>query len=248
MAAMVVVPGRVSSQAAPTDAGRLQSSRAELEALLQDLQATSQSRSQSEESKRQARSLAELVRKRLGEGDFHVGDQVEITVEGEPAMQAVNVEPGRILRIPNMGELSLQGVLRSELNERVRSHVARYIQNPIVRTRSLIRIAITGQIAKPGFLVLAAETPLPDVIMTAGGPTPGAKLDKMEISRGDDRIWSGGSLRQAVAEGRTLDQLGLQSGDKIMVPGKGESSTGRILQLVGLISGLVVGIVSLTKL
>jgi protein involved in polysaccharide export with SLBB domain len=218
------IPAAATSQTTPSpDAGRPQISRAELEVLLRQLESQSGSSSGG-----QAKAQAELIRRRLQEGDFQVGDQIEITIEGEEKIPTLTVDAGRRLTIPDLGGLSLQGVLRSELERKVLEHVSRYIQNPVVRATSLLRIAVIGQVGKPGFHSVPAQTALPEAIMTAGGPTATAKFENIRIQRMGERIWEGTQLRQALADGRTLDQLSLRSGDEIIVPGKTESSFGRV--------------------
>lgn len=227
------------------DAGRLQLTRAELELLLRKYEQTGRSATYSNEFKVRARSEAELVSKRLAEGDFQVGDQIELIVDGEDKMPpTLTVGPGRVLSIPNLGELSLAGVLRSELNDKVLHHVARYVKSPSVRTRSNIRIAIMGQVANPGFRTVASESLLSDIIMAAGGPTPAANLSAARVDRGAERIWEGQVLQEAIAEGRTLDQMSLRSGDQLIVP----QSNGRGSTFMGVVTILPAAILAVTGL
>ena len=201
------------------DARRLQLTRPELELLLRRFEETGRSASYSNDYKMRAKSEAELVRLRLTDGDFQVGDQIVLTVEKEEKMPVtLTVAPGRVLVIPKMEELSLAGVLRSELNEKVTQHVSRFIVNPVVRTQSNVRVFVSGQIAKPGFHTVPSETILSDLIMLAGGPTGLAKLTDARIERGSARIWDGQVLHDAITAGRTLDQMSLQSGDQLHVP------------------------------
>jgi hypothetical protein len=57
--------------------------------------------------------------------------------------------------------------------------------------------------------------------MQAGGPTSGAKLLETRIERGKETLWGGEQLQEAIAQGRTLDALNVQAGDRIEVPEKG---------------------------
>src|SRR6266404_914874 len=65
-------------------------------------------------------AAASLIRTRLESGDFQAGDRIAIRVEGEPQVTATVVVAagaggGPQLELPQVGVLSLQGVLRSEL-------------------------------------------------------------------------------------------------------------------------------------
>jgi len=236
------------------DAGRLQLTRTELEQLLARYQQAGDSETYSDAFRVRAQSEADLVRRRLEQGDFQVGDQVYIVIEGEPAAPGATVFPGsltvgpdRMLAIPGMGELSLQKVLRSELNDVVQAHVARYVKDPVVRTQALVRVAITGQVARPGFLLLPAESLLADAIMAAGGPLATAGLDRVHIVRGSERIWDGDVLQQAIADGRTIDQMSLRSGDQMVVPGDAGTRSASILRVATMIPAALIAIVGLIQ-
>lgn len=204
------------------DAGRLQLTRTELTSLLEKFEQAGRSASYSSEFKLRANEEANLVRDRLENGDFQVGDQIALNVEGEQGMPlALVVGPGRTLTIANFGQLSLVGVLRSELQEKVQAHIAKFVHNPVVQTRSLIRLAVVGQVARPGFYVLPAEALISEAIMAAGGPAPNAQMNKARIERGLQRIWEGDVLNQALSDGRTLDQMSLRSGDQLSLPVSG---------------------------
>ena len=58
----------------------------------------------------------------------------------------------------------------------------------------------------------------------------------MYIERAGERIWTGEHLQQAIADGRTLDQLSLQAGDQIVVPARGQGFSAR---MVGITTGVI---------
>jgi protein involved in polysaccharide export with SLBB domain len=243
-----LAPG-LSAQVPQTwDAGRLQLTRAELESLLEKFDAAGRTASYSNEFRLRATEEANLVRERLRDGDFQVGDQVSLAIEGEQGMPlTLTVGPGRVLTIPNFGELSLAGVLRSELQEKAHAHIAKYVQSPVVQTRPLIRVAVIGQVGRPGFYVLPAESLISEAIMAAGGPAPNAAMNKARIERGAQRIWEGKILHQAISDGRTLDQMSLRSGDQLVLPATGGGASG-LLRNAMILPGLLVAITGLIAL
>ena len=218
--ALSILPRASAAQGpADWDAGRPQMTRAELTALLERLDLLAQSSAYSSALRGQARDEAAMVRARLEQGDIRVGDQVALTVEGEQALtQTFTVRPGESLTLPGIGEVPLHGVLRSELEEHLRTLLSRYIRDPVVQAESLVRVTITGGVGTPGFYAVRADQLLSDAIMSAGGPAIGADLNQIYIERAGQRIWSGAYLQQAMTDGRTLDQLSLQAGDQIVVP------------------------------
>jgi hypothetical protein len=54
--------------------------------------------------------------------------------------------------------------------------------------------------------------------MRAGGLSANADLDAALVRRGDRVILPPDQLATALADGRTLDQLGLQAGDRLHIP------------------------------
>jgi polysaccharide export outer membrane protein len=218
---VLAVGGRRVSAQQPveTDPARLYMSRAKLESLLQFYEQSAASPVYGERLKARANAEGEVVQTRLRLGDFQVGDRVVVVLEGPQGLSdTLVVGPDGMLAFPEIGEVSLSGVLRSELGAILQTHVERYVRQPRLRSRSLIRIQIAGSVARPGFHEMPSETPLDQAIMVAGGPVGDVDLDGVRIERRGQRLMTGEALQAALAEGRTLDELGLQGGDRIVIP------------------------------
>ena len=201
------------------DAERVQMTRSGLEGLLERLEEAANSSAYSSDLRRQAEAEADIVRQRLEEGDFRAGDQIELFVRGEDELtETFTVFSGRVLDLPMIGEVPLEGVLRSELEDYLTGIIAEYIREPAVRVESLLRISVTGSVGEPGFYVVYADDLIDNVLMQAGGPDQDADLESMEITRGGRVVWAEGALEEAVIHGRTVDQLNLRAGDRIHVP------------------------------
>jgi len=186
---------------------------------------------------------ADAVRQRLEEGDFRPGDWVVLTVEGEPALSdTLLVTRDRTLELPLVGTVSLNGVIRSELEPHLTERIGRYIRDPVVRAHSYMRILITGEIVGPGYYLVPAETPVSEAIMLARGPTPTAKLSKVLIYHGADVIWEGEALQLAIREARTLAELNLLDGDQINVPRRSAFAPGEVGRTLLLVSSAVVAL------
>lgn len=250
---VITVPVELSAQAVtPTewDAQREQMTRAELEALLSRLEIETQSSAYSNALREQASRSAELVRTRLEEGDFQVGDRIVLEVEQEPEMSdTLAVRAGRVVDVPVVGQVSLEGVLRSELDEHMTDFMGQFIRDPVVRTESLVRVLVQGAVGQPNFYLVPADRLVTDVITTAGGPTGEADLDRMRVERGQQRIWEGQALQDAIVQGRTLDQMNLQSGDRLMIPVDEQRSTWEVVRNVtGVVGTLATLTYALTRI
>ncbi len=193
--------------------------RPELQELLTSYEQLAQSPSASADQRARARYESTLIRARLRDGDFQTGDRVALRVMGEPALSdtfVVNRE--RMLDLPDIGEIPLHGVLRSELQDHLTRELGRKIRDPMVRAHTMIRLSIEGAVGQPGFYVRPTDEVLTDALMAAGGPADQAAIRRMRIERAGEPIWAGDALQQAIIEGRTLDQLNLRAGDRIIVP------------------------------
>jgi len=193
------------------------------------------------------RSAATLVRSRLASGDFQSGDRIFIRVEGEPQLtDTFTVNPVGELELPQLGTVPLYGVLRSELQERVQQHLTRFLRNPVLQVRPLIRLLIEGDVVRPGFYVVAPQQPLADVITEAGGLTQQARPRAMRVERGRELIWSGELLQQALGAGYSLDQLNLRAGDRVLVPQQHDAD--HTWRIVGILLSLPVAIYAISQI
>lgn len=222
------------------DGGRAQVTRAELEYMLAQVEGTSGSADVDEQELVRLRREAGLIRARLEEGDFQTGDRIELYVEGEGALTGeFTVSAGRVLRLPQVGDIPLAGVLRSELEEHLREQLSRFLRDPVVRARSYIRVTILGEVGNPGYYSVPTESLVTEALMQAGGPTRAANVTGIRIERDRQRIWQGRTMEQAVVEGRTLDQLSLRAGDRIILPKKRTLDARTLLHGAWIISSVV---------
>ena len=203
----------------------LQMERHELVALLAELEGVAASTAYSGRLRDGAERDADVIRSRLDAGDFRIGDQVTLRVEGEPELTGdFPVEGGPRINLPGLAAIPLAGVLRSELELHLAKELGRFIQNPVIRAEPRVRVSVLGAVGSPGFFTVPADMLLSELLMFAGGPAGNANLDDMRIERVGDRLWEGDELRVVLAEGRTLDQLNLRGGDEVIIPQRSTTS------------------------
>lgn len=238
--AVLMLVGAASSRAQiPLDAdpGRAQRTRADLERLLETYEEVLQSPAYSGSVKERASQDADRIRWRLENGDFRLGDRIVLYVQGEPELpDTVSVQAGPLINLPLFGDISLAGVLRSEIEAHLTTELARFIRDPVVRAQGLMRMSIQGFVGAPGFYVVPADMLLSEALMLAGGPGGEARLDDLRVERGPEVLLEGDELQDALREGYTLDQLNLQAGDQIFVPG-GEGTS--FFTVFGTVAGLL---------
>jgi polysaccharide biosynthesis/export protein len=213
-AAVLALPA--AAQTGASSSAGLHVTRAELQEMLARYEAAAAGGGQTGAA---AAEAATLIRQRLEEGDLRIGDRILVVVEGYPQFSdTFHVVTGRRIVMPEIGDVPLAGVLRAEVEDHIRRAVGTYLRNPTVHARTLVRMEIRGAIGRPGFYAVPADMLLSDALMIAGGPGARANLERVSIYRGRQVLWEGARLRTAMIEGRTLDQLGVQAGDGILVP------------------------------
>jgi len=205
-------------------------SRAELERRVTQLDALAGSTAYSERARLRSAQEAATIRRRLSEGDFRVGDRIFVEIDGSvpdgiqgastPVAElrdTVTVMDGARITVRNIGEVSLAGVLRSELQVRVNAAVNEVILNSRANTRPLVRLAVFGAVSRPGFYTVPLETRVDDLVMLAGGPAPEALMNSMRFQRGDTAVLDAEELRGIIASGKVIGELGLHEGDQLMI-------------------------------
>jgi protein involved in polysaccharide export with SLBB domain len=232
---------------APTQSSHVEATRAQLQALAVS---TEQEAAAAPDAaiRQQKQMQAATIRARLRDGDFDVGDRVFISIRADSMVSdTVTVRAGRVIRLPNLPDISLQGVLRSELQDYLTTQLIRYIKRPDVQTTSLVRIAVMGSVSKPGYYQLPADLALADAIMMAGGPTATADVDKTQIKRGNDVVYSSTLLGQEVAKGATLDQLNIRPGDQILIGERHKTNWALVGSIVGITSALITTVIVISR-
>jgi SLBB domain-containing protein len=237
--ALLVVAREAAAQGAAAESGRAVATRQQLERLAADADAAAAA-TESPEAVRQAkRREAESIRERLQNGDFRTGDRIFLIVEGDSALtDTVVVLPGPTLRVLSLPEDSLRGVLRSEVQSHLTQWVTRFYKNARVRAIPLIRFGVLGEVGRPGYYRLPVDISVTDAIMTAGGPTARADIPKTVVRRRSQILLSKAATREAIVAGQTLDQLGLDAGDELVVGAKSERSWMSYLSIATAVTGL----------
>jgi protein involved in polysaccharide export with SLBB domain len=86
-------------------------------------------------------------------------------------------------------------------------------------------------VVRPGFYAASLDGLITDALMEAGGPTGRADLNGVRIERGTEVLYSGSALQEAIIAGRTLNQLNVRAGDRVVVPQQQTRSIGEAIRL-----------------
>jgi protein involved in polysaccharide export with SLBB domain len=165
-----------------------------------------------------------------------------------PFADTVTVRAGRVITIGTLPEISLRGVLRSELQSHLTREIGRYVRDPKVTATSWVRVSVLGAIGQQGFYAFPADILLTDALMRAGGMREDTNLDKIKIKRGGREVVSEEEARLAIREGRTLDQLDVRAGDEITVGNKRNVNWQTVLRTVSIGVSLIFLVVRLSNI
>ena len=147
------------------------------------------------------------------------GDVVKITVWGHEDLSGeFPVDENYDLFYPIVGAINVRQLTVVQLRERLNHELEQLFQRPFVVIVPLFRVAVLGEVYRPSLYSVDATMTVFDVIAEAGGPTREANQRKIQLVRGGETI---PVALNATALGRaTLRELGIRSGDQIVLPRK----------------------------
>jgi protein involved in polysaccharide export with SLBB domain len=231
----------LSSQAVAEDreARRLSATRTELVALQERLAA----------SPKPDTVVAAVLQRRLSDGDFHPGDGIALTVEGEQVFtDTFVVNTTHDIELPMVGTVPLRGVLYREIEPYLRQQLSRVLRDPVVHARGFVRLAVTGAVPRPGYYLVPGDGPLSETFRVAGGLNSNAKLNDARALRGGQEVMDKSAVRSALASGQTLEQLSLSSGDELSVPGSNGASAFELIKTISILLTIPLTIYALTQI
>jgi polysaccharide export outer membrane protein len=181
--------------------------------------------------------------------EFRPGDRILLRVEGEQQLtDTFTVREGPALELPAIGRISLVGVHREDIQPYLTREVGKYLKTPIVRARALIRIGLLGELTRPGYYNVPSDALVSDVLTAAGGPTKDSRMEKSRVDRAGATVVKSDSLRQAIAAGLTIGQIGMQSGDNVFVPRSTDPEhTWRVVAILVTIPAAIYAVMLLVK-
>jgi protein involved in polysaccharide export with SLBB domain len=174
------------------------------------------------------------------------------TTPSDPPEASPGVRPGDVIRLwvwrekdysgefpvdargsvvlPVLGEMTVSGHTAEQLADTLRGAYRKYLNNPSIEVTVLRRVAVQGEVVKPGLYPADATISIAELITLAGGVTPNGNQKKIELLR------NGRVLVSGLGPGAVLQRSPVQSGDAIFVPQKGWFSRNGQIFLYGGVS------------
>lgn len=179
-----------------------------------------------------------------GAATVQPGDRIALRILREPEMSdTFNVALDGEVVLPRLGVVRVADQTAGALQQSLRVALARYLRDPSIQVTVLRRVAVGGDVARPGIYLVDLTTAVRDAISLAGGITESGDPSKILIHRG------GRVYRLAERDANAVASAELRSGDRIIV-GRRSWAARNPNVAVGMVTGLVgffIGIVQLLK-
>lgn len=140
------------------------------------------------------------------------------------------VDSRGIVTVPLLGQVVVRGKSAEWVSDSLRHAYQQFLKNPSIEITILRRIAVSGEVAKPGLYPADATITIGELVALAGGVTPMGDQKKVELLR-DGRI-----IISGLGPGTVLQNSAVQSGDQVFVPQRSWFSRNGGVFLYGAIS------------
>jgi polysaccharide biosynthesis/export protein len=146
------------------------------------------------------------------------GDIVRITVWGQEAYSGqFEIDEHGMLAYPGIGDINTADLTVTQLREQIRKGLETIFNSPFVTVSPQFRVAVLGTVQHPGLYTVDPTLSVLDVVALAGGAATGGNLNGVKLLRGGEQT----RLRlEGGIKGHTLEEIGVRSGDQIIVPHK----------------------------
>jgi polysaccharide export outer membrane protein len=142
------------------------------------------------------------------------GDMIHLAVWRQAEFTGdFRVTPEGTIEHPLLSEVSVVGVPRSVIRDRLRAVLLRYDRDPSFVFDFLYRVGVGGEVRVPNLYNLPPETTLAQAVAAAGGANEFGRLDQVHVLReGREIVVNLQNPDPSVAEMR------IHSGDQLRVP------------------------------
>lgn len=144
------------------------------------------------------------------------GDVVRVNIWRQSDLSGDYVidEDGNLM-FPLVGKISTQDVTTDSLRRMLVEEFDYYLKEPFITVTPLFRVNVMGEVAAPGLYNVDATITLADLLAMAGGITDAGSENKIKMVRDNTVIQE--DLSVALERGRAIEDIGIQSGDQIVV-------------------------------
>ena len=141
------------------------------------------------------------------------GDVIRIDVwqQKEYNCECLIAADGSIVH-PLYRELKVAGLPLTEVENRLRGFLSRYLSNPTFDIQTLLRVIVAGEVRTPNIYTVPPGTSVAQVIAMAGGPTDRGKLEDVRLIRN-----AASQRLDLTRPDATASRAEVHSGDEILI-------------------------------
>jgi polysaccharide export outer membrane protein len=151
------------------------------------------------------------------ESVFHAGDKLMIWMwRHEDLSGEFQVREDGTLFLPLVGDITAEGLTVQQLEKSLTEAYSTYLRNPHVLVTPFFRVTILGAVKIPGSYTVSGTEKITDLIAMAGGLDDKAVIKKTQVTRGNEVLTI--NVNHAIQAEKTLKELGIQSGDIVIIP------------------------------
>jgi protein involved in polysaccharide export with SLBB domain len=140
---------------------------------------------------------------------------------------------------PLYREVQVIGVPLSTVEDRLRTFLARYEQNPQFVIQPLVRIVVGGEVRTPNIYSVPPETTIAQALSLAGGPTERGNMREVKVIRDRNEIKMDVSRPDSDA-----GVLQIRSGDQIIMGRRGRSA----MEYIGPVASSIAAIAAIISI
>ena len=179
-------------------------------------------------------------------GDFQPGERIIVITRGDSTRtDTLTVQSDRTILFQQLPPISLDGVLRSDVQSCISQQLQQYVKHDIVRVIPLVSVGVLGEVVHPGYYRVPLQISLGDLLMVAGGPSAQADMNRVQVRRGRTLLLGEHSVRDAMVRRLPLDELGIDAGDEVILESPHQRNWLLITQIAGVATGLLLTLHSL---
>lgn len=170
-------------------------------------------------------------------------DEIAIRVLGHPdyTVERAKISPIGMIYHPLLGDLEVTGLTVAQLNARLTKELNEYLINPKVSVALLeansAKIGVIGDVPHPGILVMNKPMNVLEAITVSGGIADTGSKNGVTVLRqlpnGSSQMLNVNLKRILEGKSRPEENIVLQAGDTVIVPGNAKKKLAYVMSLTG---------------
>lgn len=120
------------------------------------------------------------------------------------------------LQLPLIGPIIAINEEFVTVKKKIEARYDSLYKKPDITVQPLFRINVLGEVKKPGLYYVTGVETISSLIALAGGETSDADLENIKMVRNGEEMNLNG--KDILAQGGTVNDIGLNSGDRIYIP------------------------------